>query len=139
MRNLPISWRTLGYINNLSLIYSSAKNKNYSKAGTKGRVPRLNIQDHRWWQHSLKRSRLVHLTISLKFEDEMKRVNLRYPHKSCGTLRALLKIGWKIHDSSTYWVRRSPKLFHISTVHFMVLVEEHEDDLPSTDDEESVV
>jgi hypothetical protein len=31
MRNLPIAWRTLGYINDLSLIQSSAEDKNLSK------------------------------------------------------------------------------------------------------------
>ncbi len=30
-RNLPIAWRTLGYINNLSLIQSSTEDKNLSK------------------------------------------------------------------------------------------------------------
>jgi hypothetical protein len=31
MRNLPIAWRTLGYINDLSLIQSSTEDKNLSK------------------------------------------------------------------------------------------------------------
>jgi hypothetical protein len=30
-RNLPIAWRTLGYINDLSLLQSSAEDKNLSK------------------------------------------------------------------------------------------------------------
>jgi hypothetical protein len=31
LRNLPIAWRTLGYINDMSLIQSSAEDKNLSK------------------------------------------------------------------------------------------------------------
>jgi hypothetical protein len=76
-RNLPIAWRTLGYINDLSLIESAAEAREHSKELKAERL------------HSIFRTILASLIkaqqagalddISLSLGDETKRVNLKVP------------------------------------------------------------
>ena len=77
MRNLPIAWRTLGYINDLSLIQSAAEDKEHSKELKAQRL------------HSIFKTVLASLIaaqqagalddIPLLLGDETKRVNLKVP------------------------------------------------------------
>ena len=77
MRNLPIAWRTLGYINDLSLIQSAAENQRYSKELKAERL------------HAIFKTVLASLieaqqagaldNIPLQFGDVTKNVNLKVP------------------------------------------------------------
>ena len=77
MRNLPIAWRTLGYINDLSLLQSSAEDKNLSKELKAERL------------HSIFKTILASLIeaqqagalddIPISFGGQCKRVNLKVP------------------------------------------------------------
>ena len=76
-RNLPIAWRTLGYINDLSLIQSAAEDRNHSKETKAERL------------HAIFKTILASLIeaqqtgalddIPLLVGDETKRVNLKVP------------------------------------------------------------
>jgi hypothetical protein len=76
-RNLPIAWRTLGYINDLSLIQSSAEDKNLSKEEKAERL------------HAIFKTILATLIeaqesgaldgIPLLFGNQTKKVNLKVP------------------------------------------------------------
>ena len=77
MRNLPIAWRTLGYINDLSLLQSSAEDRNHSKELKAQRL------------HSIFKTILTTLIeaqkagalddIPISFGGQCKKVNLKVP------------------------------------------------------------